>query len=379
MSCPLSGPSAPSKPSRKDGISTMTDQGPARITGGVDTHKDVHVAAALNGAGVLLGTASFPTTAVGYRALEQWLSGFGSLEAIGIEGTSSYGAGLTRHLSAAGHCVLEVNRPNRQERRNNGKSDTLDAVSAARAVQAGTALGVPKSAEGSVEAIRLLRVARRGALKARTQAALLIHTVLDTAPESLRAELHGLSTVKLARRAARLRPGPSMTPLDAAKTTLVQLAKRWLFHHEEVRALDAQLAPLIEAYAPALLALPCVGPDTAGALLVAAGDNPERLRNDACFAKVCGVSPLPASSGRIVRHRLNQGGNREANSALWRIVLVRLRSHQPTQDYMARRTAEGLSKREIMRCPKRYVAREVFKVLPRSDVVAMDRSAPIAA
>ena len=227
--------------------------------------------------------------------------------------------------------MLEVNRPNRQERRNNGKSDTLDAVSAARAVQAGRALGIPKSTRGSVEAIRLLRIARRGALKARTQAAVLIHTVLDTAPESLRAELHGLSTVKLARRAARLRPGPSMTPLDAAKTTLVQLAEGWLFHHDEVRALDAQIQPLIEAYVPELVALPAWARHRRSTL-VAAGDDPERLRNDACFAKLCGVSPLPASSGRIVRHRLNQGGNREANSALWRIVLVRLRSHQPTQD-----------------------------------------------
>ena len=357
----------------------MTDERPGRITGGIDTHKDVHVAAALDGIGTLLGTASFPTTASGYRALEHWLTRFGPVEAIGIEGTSSYGAGLTRHLVAAGLSVLEVNRPNRQERRTNGKSDTLDAISAARAVQAGTAIGIPKSAAGSVEAIRLLRIARRGALKARTQAALLLHNVLDTAPECLRAELRGLSTVKLARRAARLRPGPSMTPLDAAKSTLMQLAKRWLFHHEEVKALDAQIAPLIEACAPALLALPCVGPDTAGALLVAAGDNPERLRNDACFAKLCGVSPLPASSGRVVRHRLNQGGNREANSALWRIVLVRLRSHEPTQDYMARRTAEGLSKREIMRCLKRYVAREVFKVLPRSDVIGVGRPIVIAA
>jgi transposase len=163
-----------------------------------------------------------------------------------------------------------------------------------------------------------------------------------------------------------------MTPLAAAKHSLVHLGRRWLYLDGEVTALDAQLIPLLAAYAPELLALPCVGPDTAGALLVAAGDNPGRLRSEGCFAKICDVSPLPASSGRTVRHRLNQGGNREANSALWRIVLVRLRSHQPTQDYMARRTAEGLSKKEIMRCLKRYVARQVFHALTRPDMTGLE-------
>jgi transposase len=350
----------------------MTDTLSIRITGGVDTHKDVHVAAALDQMGRNLATASFPVSASGYQDLHRWLAEFGTLDTVGIEGTSSYGAGLTRYLAESGVTVVEVNRPNRQERRNFGKSDTLDAISAARAVQAGRALGTPKSADGMVEAIRLLRVARRGAVKGRTQTALLIRDIVSTAPETLRAELTGLTTPKLAARTARLRPGPTMTPLAAAKHALSHLGRRWLYMHGEVKALDAQLAPLVAAYAPQLLALPCVGPDTAGALLVAAGDNPGRLRSEGCFAKICGVSPLPASSGRPVRHRLNQGGNREANSALWRIVLVRLRSHQPTQDYMARRTTEGLSKREIMRCLKRYVARQVFNALPRPNDACLE-------
>jgi transposase len=349
----------------------MTDTLSIRITGGVDTHKDVHVAAALDQMGRSLGTASFPVTAAGYQELHRWLATFGPVDTVGVEGTSSYGAGLARYLAESGVTVLEVNRPNRQDRRNFGKSDTLDAISAARAVQAGRALGTPKSTDGTVEAIRMLRVARRGAVKGRTQTALLIRDIVSTAPEVLRAELSGLTTPKLAARAARLRPGPTMTPLSAAKHSLSHLGRRWLFLDSEVDALDA-LVPLLTAYAPRLLALPCVGPDTAGALLVAAGDNPERLRSERCFAKICGVSPLPASSGRIVRHRLNQGGNREANSALWRIVLVRLHSHQPTQDYMARRTAEGLSKREVMRCLKRYVARQVFNALPRPDAACLE-------
>ena len=333
------------------------------ITGGVDTHKDIHVAAALDERGQVLGTKSFPATPAGYRSLHGWLAEHGPVAAIGIEGTSSYGVNLTRHLATVGVAVVEVARPNRQLRRRDGKSDTIDAIAAARAVQAGQAVGIPKSADGPVEAIRALRVARRGAMKARTQAGVQLHNLLDVAPEDLRAGLVGLPLKTLVIHAARFRPGADRTLINATKTAMASVARRWQAANAEVQALDQSLKPLVAAACPALIELPAVGTDSAGALLVAAGDNPARLGSDAAFAKVCGVSPLPASSGRIVRHRLNKGGNREANSALWRIVLVRLRSHQPTKDYMARRSAEGLSKREIMRCLKRYVAREVFNAL----------------
>lgn len=340
------------------------------VVGGVDTHKDVHVGAALDRLGRTLGTAEFAATPAGYRRLGAWLASFGPVEAVGVEGTGCYGAGLMRHLAGQGVVVLEVNRPNRQFRRRHGKSDVTDAIAAAKAVLSGDASGAPKSGDGAVEAIRLLRVARRGAVKARTQAASQIHNVLATSPDELRTQLRGLSTPKLVASCGRLRPATSSGTLAAAKHALVSIARRWAAADAEIRDLDPQLRRLVSDIAPTLCELSGVGPDTAGALLVAAGDNPERMRSEAAFAALCGTSPVQASSGKVVRHRLNQGGNREANSALWRVVLVRLGKDQRSQDYMARRTAEGMSKREVMRCLKRYVARETFNAL-RLDLTTM--------
>jgi transposase len=295
------------------------------------------------------------------------MSSFGVVATVGVEGTGCYGAGLARHLTRAGVEVLEVNRPNRQLRRRHGKSDVADAIGAAKAVLSGEASGTPKASDGTVESIRLLRVARRGAVKERTQAAGQLHNVLTTCPEPLRRELGGLSTPKLVARCRRLRPDGSEAVTAAAKRALVSIARRWTAANDEIRALDPELKKLVDAVAPELVALRGVGVDTAGALLVAAGDNPQRMRSEAAFAALCGTSPVDASSGKVVRRRLNQGGNREANSALWRIVLVRLSVDQPTKDYMARRTIEGRSKREIMRCLKRYVARQTFNAI-RADL-----------
>lgn len=333
------------------------------IIGGVDTHKDVHVAAALDGHGRMLGSASFPTTAVGYRALAGWLTGFGPLAAVGVEGTGCWGAGLARHLNAAGIDVVEVNRPNCQRRRRLGKSDAIDAEEAARSVLSGDARGVPKSATGRVECIRLLRIARRGAIKARMQATNTMHSLIDTAPEELRAQLRPLSQPRRVQTAARYRPGQPTEPRAAAKYALASIARRLQALEAEISDLSRQLDALTAAAAPALHARFGLGTDTIGALLVAAGDNPERLRNEQSFAALCGTSPVQASSGRTNRHRLNQGGNREANSALWRIVIVRMKYDTETRAYVKRRTEEGLSKPEIIRCLKRYVAREIYRDL----------------
>jgi transposase len=333
------------------------------VTGGVDTHKDLHVCVALDQRGRVLGTEQFPTTMRGYRALWRWLNGFGPLGAVGVEGTGAWGAGLARFLGEAGVKVVEVNRPNRQARRRRGKSDPADAEAAARAVLAGDAVGTPKAATGAVEALRLLRVARRSAIKARTQAANQIHSVIDTAPEALRAQLLGLKQRERVAKAARLRPGDFSSPLGAAKAALAILGRRWLALTEEVNLLDAQLAELVSSAAPSLVAIKGVGVDTGGALLSAAGDNPARLRSDRSYAALCGSSPVDASSGRQRRHRLNRGGDRQANSALYLIVLNRLAWDQRTKDYMARRTAQGKTKKEIIRCLKRYVAREVYKAI----------------
>jgi transposase len=335
------------------------------VTGGVDTHKDEHVAAALDEVGRVLGTESFPATPAGYRQLWHWLRAFGEVVAVGVEGTGSWGAGLARGLAAEGVSVIEVSRPNRQHRRRHGKSDPADAIGAARAVLAGEATGIPKSQTGAVEAIRLLRVARRSAVKARTQAANQLHAVVDTAPAELRQRLGSVNTEQLVAVTARFHRCHPATPPAAARLTLRTLARRWQDLDDEITMLDAHLDELTADTAPTLRAINGVGPHNAATLLAAAGDNPDRLRSAASFAALCGTSPIDASSGRQQRHRLNRGGDRQANCALYFIVMSRLRWHQPTKNYMARRVAEGRTSKEVIRCPKRYVAIEVHRAISR--------------
>jgi transposase len=334
------------------------------ITLGVDTHKDAHVAVALDGIGRHLGTVVVPTTEKGYCELIQWAEDLGNIERVGVEGTGSFGAGLTRFLIAKGIEVREVLRPKRRDQYRSGKSDPIDAEAAARTVMAGSATSRPKGADGEVEMIRVLRTTRRSALKARTQATNQLKALLLTAPEKLRAELCELSTSKLVKRAACFRFARCPNDVAAAtKFALRSVARRYLRLSEEISELDEQLDRLVAEVAPELIAVEGVGTDTAASLLIAAGDNPERLRSEAAFAHLCGVAPIPASSGKIVRHRLNRRGNRDANRALYTIAFGRMRRDLRTRDYVARRTAEGKSKKEIIRCLKRYIARELYRIL----------------
>jgi transposase len=346
---------------------TMTIVEAARgITGGVDTHRDVHVAAALDPLGRLLGSESFSTDSAGYKALLSWLEGFGDVTKIGIEGTGSYGSGLTRYLRRAGVQVIEVDRPNREERRRSGKSDPLDAVEAARAALSGRAHGTAKSRDGSVEAIRVLVVAKRSARGARIKALTQMRQLTFSAPDQLQTRLKGLPIAAFVAAAQGLRPTRSPAVVTAAtKAALCSLAHRVGDLEEEISDLDAMITPLLEETTPELLGVYGVGIDTAAALLVAADDNPERLRSEAAWAHLCGVSPLEASSGKVTRHRLNRGGDRQANRALWHIVITRLASDPRTQAYMERRVKDGRSKNEAIRMLKRYVAREVYRYLPR--------------
>jgi len=338
------------------------------VTGGVDTHLDQHVAAVVDAVGGVLGVAQFPVSPAGYRRLLVWMRGYGRLERVGVEGTGSYGAGLSRHLLEAGLVVLEVTRPNRLERHRNGKDDELDAIEAARAVVAGRALATAKSGSGNSEALRVLVGAQRSAKQARIATMVQLRHLMFTAPDELRERYAKLSRVELTRQCARLRPrldGDSVR--YATKTAALTLARRAQALAVEIDELDTLIAGLVKQSAPNLLNVYGVGTDVAAAILVAVGDNPHRIDNQAAFAKLCGVAPLPADSGkRSGRHRLNKGGNRHANSALWHIVLTRLSQREPrTVAYFERRRAEGLSTREIFRCLKRYVAREVFTALPR--------------
>lgn len=331
---------------------------------GVDTHLDVHVAVALDRLGRRLGEVSVPTTAKGYKSLVRWAEGLGIVRCAGVEGTSSYGAGLARYLRTAAIPVMEVERPKRRHLYRSGKTDSRDAESAARTVLAGETAGEPKSAEGRVEMIRALRTARRSAMKARTQAANQLQGLRVTAPDELRHRLRGLSTKELVAVAARFRLGDDPRDIPTAtKFALRSVARRYEALSEEITQLDAQLDRLVAQVAPELISLAGIGTDHAATLLIVAGDNPQRLRSEASFASLCGVSPVEASSGKVVRHRLNRGGNRDANRALYMICLARMRRDRRTKHYVARRTTEGKSKREIIRCLKRYVAREVYRVL----------------
>ena len=336
------------------------------VTGGVDTHLDMHVAAALDPIGGLLGVAEFDTTRAGQAQLLGWLQGFGSVARVGIEGTGSYGAGLARFLRTADVEVVEVDRPNRQVRRRQGKSDPVDAVEAARAAQSGRALGAAKTRDGHVEAIRALVVAKRSARSATVKTLNQIRHLGFTAPDELRERLQGLSRYRLVTAAASLRPRAGGDPvLYATKIALHALGRRVQALDAERARLDALLGELVTATAPSLVTLPGVGVDTAAALLVAAGDNPQRLRSEAAWAHLCGVAPVEASSGKITRWRLNRGGNRQANGALWRITMTRMRYDPRTRAYVQRRLDEGRTKPEIMRVLKRYIAREVYRHLPR--------------
>ena len=293
-----------------------------------------------------------------------WFESLGGPVRVGVEGCGSYGAGLARFLTAAGVEVVEVMRPNRQlRRRRGGKSDPTDAEAAALAAASGPAGAVPKSGDGLVECIRMLLVVCGSAVKARTQAANQIHSLVVTAPEVVKHQLRGLNLGALVRVSARLRPGEARSTVAYAKKTLRHLARRYRTLDTEIAELKAEIRGLCADANPALLAAPGVGPDTAAVLLVAAGDNPERMRSEASFAALCGVSPVQASSGQTIRHRLNRGGNRQANRALWRIVITRMRTDPTTQAYVERRRAEGKTKREIIRCLKRHIAREIYRLL----------------
>ena len=356
------------------GVATYQSRRAAEVIIGVDTHLDRHVAVAIDGQGVRLGENDVPATTCGYEELERWSRSLGQIRAFGIEGTGSYGAGVARFLTGLGYTVIEVNRPDRSVRYRKGKSDPTDAEMAARGVLAGVADATPKSGEGEVEMIRMLKSARDSAVKARTQAGNQMKALVVTAPAKLRETLDGLSTSALAKRCKNFRPSRLDDPKAAAKYALRSLACRYRYLSDEVRDLDAEIERLTRSIAPTLVDAFGVGPTTAATLLVVAGSNSDRLRSEAAFASLCGVNPIPASSGKTNRHRLNRGGDRQANAALYRIVLVRLCHDPRTQAYMHRRTAEGMSKRDIIRCLKRYVAREVYSAI-RKPAQTLDEAA----
>ncbi|MFI5565764.1 IS110 family transposase [Amycolatopsis japonica] len=355
------------------------------VTAGVDTHRDFHWAAAKNALGQVLGTRRFAATRAGYAALLAWLRTLGTLAAVGVEGTGSYGAGLTRHLLAEGVEVVEVNRPNRQKRRQKGKNDALDAINAAAAVQSGDATAAPKPRTGPIESVRVLRGTRDTWIKARTAAWNTLRALLITAPDDLREQLTGLTPAALLTGCLDL---PDTTPagipaadlahalLDSALATRIALhdtATMIQNYNRTITRLDAQLKALVTLIAPRTTAQHGFGPDTTGQLLLTAGDNPHRLRTEPAFATLTGIAPQEASSGNTEKHRLNRGGDRDANAAIYHVVITRMATHQPTRDYVTKhRTPNRSNGKHVIRMLKRYVAREIYPHL-KADLTAISQ------
>ncbi len=267
----------------------------------------MHVVAVLDERGAQLGCGPFAADPAAYRKALAWVRGFGPVERIGVEGTGSYGAGLTRYLYNQQVTVVEVSCPDRQRRRSHGKPDPVDALSAARAAQSGEASAQPKTRTGNVEAIRALRIPRRTAANSRINAINQMRALLVTGPERLRESFRDTTGWQMVTTVVRLRPGDPTTVAGATKDALGELARRIQGLEQEIDRLDAIIGPLVTATAPALIARHGLGPQTAGALLVAAGDNPERLHKESAFAHMCGSSPIDASSG-VVTHKRPKSG-----------------------------------------------------------------------
>lgn len=357
----------PTHPVRRDTI-ILTE--PALIVAGADTHADTIHVAAISTTGTGIGDRQFPTTRAGYTAAIRFMTSLGRVERVGVEGTASYGAGFTRALTTAGIEVVEVTRAVKSTRRLKGKSDPLDAYSAARTALAGDGLAIPK--DDATAGLRALHIARRSAVKHRTAVINQLKAMLVSAPDTVREKYRGLTTLKIIEAIARCRPDTvsdrwAQSLLVAAKL----LAQRVQFLETQAEALEAQIDALVTEANPGLRAAYGVGADTAAQLLITAGANPHRLHSEAAFAALCGVAPVPASSGKTNRHRLSRGGDRAANNALHRIALVRLSHHQPTKDYAQRQLRNGHSKSkvEVLRKLKRAIAREMFKLLTRQIAV----------
>ena len=338
------------------------------IVAGADTHADTVHVGAITMTGAAVGDKEFPTTRAGYAAAIKFLISLGHVERIGVEGTASYGAGFTRAVIAAGIEVVEVTRAVKSTRRLKGKSDPLDAYSAARTALAGDGLATPK--DDATSGLRALHIARRSAVKHRTAVINQIKAMLVSAPDGVRQKYRGLTTLRMIDALARCRPETLTDPW--AQSVLVaakMLAQRAQFLESQSEILQGQIDAFVTEANPGLRAAYGVGPDTAAQLLITAGTNPHRLHSEAAFAALCGTAPVPASSGKTSRHRLSRGGDRAANNALHRIALVRMSSHQPTKDYVRRQLLNGHSKMETLRKLKRAIAREIFKLLTRQIAV----------
>lgn len=341
---------------------------------GVDTHQQIHHAAVITAHETVLGDLVFPATAAGYADLAGWAATFGVIAVAGVEQTGTYGAGLTRYLQSVGITVVEVNRPDAGVRAARGKDDRTDAIEAARAALSGRARVIPKDRNGIGEAIRNLHVARELAVKHRVADRNQLRDLITTAPDDLRDQLLPLTSAARVAACADLTPAGDVLH-RSVMTALRSVAAQIHESTRQITALDKELGKLVRHAAPRLLACRQVGPQVAAQLLITAGQNPDRLHSEAAFARLCGIAPIPASSGKTTdRHRLHRGGDRQANRAIYMVAVGRMKDHQPTLDYVAKKTAPDGTRAtpHIIRCLKRYIARELFTAL-KHDLAALDK------
>ena len=334
---------------------------------GVDTRKEIHVAAAVDWQGALVDERCFATARQGYRQLESRARSLGDVLRVGVECSGSYGSGLARHLAKNGFTVLEAASPDRAVRRKRGKDGFIDAGMAAEAALSGVRTVAPKSRDGTVEALRMLQKARSTAVAARRAALQMMRARVVSAPEGPRGRLRGMTRMQLIRRLSATRPDPAdfKSPVGAARISPRRLAKRYVGLDDEVSELDETIEAVLADAAPLLVECSCVGPQSAAQPMATAGDDPERLRSEAAFAMLCGVAPMPVSSGMTCRHRLDRGGGRQANSAIRIIAIGRPRTDERAKGYVARKMAEGHTKMEAIRCLKRYIAREMYYAIKK--------------
>lgn len=333
---------------------------------GVDTHKQGHTAALVAANGGLIESLEVAATTDGYRQLLNWVDQSNAPRAWAIEGTASYGAGLSSYLQERSEWVIEVDCPTRPARRKGGaKSDPIDAVRAAREALSKDVFASPRQ-RGRREALRVLQTTREGAVNARTKALNQLHALVVSAPDKLRASLRGLSSADLVRHCARLRRSSRRgVELETYVDLIRRLAQRVLALEVEANVYERQIDQLTQTMASELREEAGVGPICAAQMLIS-WSHPGRVRSEAAFASLAGVAPIEASSGQHTRHRLNRGGDRQLNRALHNVASNRMRHHQETREYVERRRLEGKSDREIRRCLKRYLARRFFKILERA-------------
>ena len=334
---------------------------------GVDTRKEIHAAAAVDWQGALVDERCFATARQGCRQLESWARSLGDVLRVGVECPGSYGSGLARHLAKSGFTVLEAASPDRAVRRERGKDGFVDAGMAAEAALSGVRTVTPKSRDGTVEALRMLQKTRSTAVAARRAALQTMRARIVSAPEELRGRPRGMARMRLIRRLSATRPDPTdlKSPVGAARISLKRLAKRYVDLDDEVSELDEMIEAVLADAAPLLVKCSCVGPQSAAQPMVAVGDDPERLRSEAAFAMLCGVAPIPVSSGMTCRHGLSRGGDRQASSAIHIMAIGRLGTDERAKGYVARKMAEGHTKMGAIRCLKRYIAREMYYAIKK--------------